>query len=68
LKLPVDPVEVVVNPIAELASPPGGGVTVCGILMVMPVGAAPTQEVEKLTGELNAPSELTIIVVPQLRP
>ena len=68
MKAPIDAVAAVVNAIAELASPRGGGVTVCGILIVTPVGAAPSHDAEKLTGELNPPSEFTIIEVPPLRP
>ncbi len=34
----------------------------------MPVGAFPTQDVEKATGELNPPTELTITFVEALRP
>jgi hypothetical protein len=67
-KVPVEPVEVVVNPRVELAVPPGGGVTACGIVMPMPVGALPTHEVEKVTGELNPPTEFTSTVVDVLRP
>jgi len=68
MKLPVDAVAVVVNATAELASPPGGGVTDCGIPIVTPVGAAPTHDAEKLMGELKPPSESTIIDAPALRP
>ena len=42
--------------------------TVWGMVMPMPVGAFPTQEAEKITGELNPPTELTITVVDPLRP
>jgi hypothetical protein len=34
----------------------------------MPVGALPTHEVEKATGELKPPSEFTSTVVPALKP
>jgi hypothetical protein len=68
VKLPVEPVEVVLNPTVELAAPAGGGVTVCGMLMLIPVGALPTQEVEKVTGELKPPIEFTITLVDVLRP
>jgi len=68
MKAPVDAVALVVNSIGELASPPAGGVTVCGTLTLMPVGALPTQETEKVTGELNPLSELTTTLVPALRP
>jgi hypothetical protein len=68
MKLPVDPVGVVVKLTDELPAPPGGGVTVWGMVMPMPVGALPTQEAEKVTGELNPPTELTITVVDPLRP
>ena len=64
----MDPVDVVVNEIGEVASPSGGGVTDCGTLILTPVGAAPTHEVEKVTGELNPPIEFTIMDVPPLRP
>lgn len=67
-KLPVDPVEVVVKLTGELPVPPGGGVTVCGIVTPIPAGLFPTQEVEKVTGELNPPTELTITFVDPLRP
>ena len=67
-KLPVEPVGVVVNPIAELPTPLGGGVTVCGIVIPIPVGALPIQEVEKDTGALKPPRELTSMLVPPLRP
>ena len=36
--------------------------------MATPVGALPTQEAEKVTGELNPRSELTTTVVPALSP
>ena len=52
----------------ELPSPPSGGVTVCGMVTATPVGAFPTQEVEKVTGELNPPTELTMMFVDALRP
>ena len=67
-KLPVDPVGVVVKLTDELPAPPGGGVTVCGIVMPIPVGAFPTQEAEKVTGELKPPTESTITFVDPLRP
>jgi len=59
---------VVVNEIGELASPPTGGVTVCGMLTLMPLGALPTHETEKVTGPLNPPTESTTTLVPPLRP
>jgi len=65
--VPVDAIDVVVNSIGELASPPLGGVTDCGRLIATPVGALPTHEAEKVTGELNPPSELTTTLVPALR-
>jgi len=68
MKVPVDAVAVVVNSIGELASPPAGGVTVCGTLTLMPVGALPTQDTENVTGELKPPREFTTIEVPPLRP
>ena len=68
VKFPVEPVGVVVKPTDELPAPPGGGVTVCGIVIPIPVGASPTQEAEKVTGELNPPTELTITSVDPLRP
>jgi hypothetical protein len=68
MKVPVDAIAVVVNSIGELASPPGGGVTVCGMLTLMPVGALPTHETEKLTGELKLPRELTVTEVPASSP
>lgn len=60
--------DVVMNWIGELASPPAGGVTDCGRLTAIPVGAFPTQETEKTTGELNPPSEFTTTLVPPLSP
>lgn len=68
VKLPVDAIEVVMKPTDELPTPPGGGVTVCGSVMLMPVGALPTQEAEKVTGELKPPTELTTTSVDPLRP
>jgi hypothetical protein len=68
MKAPVEPVDVVVNPRVELAVPPGGGVTVCGTVMLIPVGALPTQDVENVTGELKSPSEFTSTVVEVLNP
>ena len=56
------------NVIAELAYPPGGGVTESGVVMTMSVGALPTQETENVTGELNPSSEFTTTVVPTLCP
>jgi hypothetical protein len=38
------------------------------MLTAMPVGALPTQDVEKLTGELKPPYEFTIMLVPTLSP
>jgi len=67
-KLPVDPVEVVVKPTDEVAKPLAGGVTVCGRVILMPVGALPTQEAEKVTGELKPPTELTTTSVDPLKP
>lgn len=58
----------VVNEIGEAAWPPAGGVTVCGRLIAMPVGALPTHEVEKVTGALKLPSEFTTTLVPPLSP
>ena len=58
----------VVKESGELASPPTGGVTVCGTFTPIPVGAAPTQDTAKLTGLLNPPSEFTITLVPPLIP
>ena len=55
---------VVVKAMGELASPPVGGVTVSGTNTAMPVGALPTQDTEKDTGELNPPSEFTMTLVP----
>jgi len=66
--VPVEAVEVVVNSIGELAAPLGGGVTVWGTATLMPVGALPTHEVEKLTGELKLPKELITTLVDELRP
>jgi len=66
--VPVEARAVVVNWIGELASPPAGGVTVCGTLTLTPVGAAPTQETLKLTGALKLPMEFTVREVPALRP
>jgi hypothetical protein len=68
MNVPVEAMEVVVNWIGELASPPAGGVTVCGMLTLMPVGALPSQETEKVTGELNPPTEFTTTDVPPLTP
>lgn len=68
MNVPVDATGVVVNPIGELASPPARGVTDGGMSTATPTGALPTQEVEKVTGESNPPSELTITLVPPLSP
>jgi hypothetical protein len=68
MKVPVDAIEVVVNPIGELASPPAGGVTDCGRFTPIPVGALPTHETEKVTRALNPPCEFTITLVPPLSP
>jgi hypothetical protein len=68
MKVPVDASDVVVNPMGELASPPAGGVTDCGRLTAMPVGALPTQETENVTGELKPPREFTVTEVPPLSP
>lgn len=68
MNVPVDPIAVVVNSMGELASPPAGGVTDCGIRIPIPVGALPTQEAEKVIGELNPPSEVTTTLVPPLSP
>jgi hypothetical protein len=57
-----------VNPIGELAAPLAGGVTDCGMDTLMPVGALPIQEVEKVTGELNPPNEFTSTLVDVLKP
>lgn len=67
-KLPVEPVGVVAKLTDELAVPPGGGDTVCGIVIPIPVGAFSTQDAEKVTGELNPPTESTITFVEPLRP
>jgi hypothetical protein len=61
-------VEVVAKPTDELPSPPGSGVTGCGIVIPTPVGALPTQEAENVTGELKPPTELTIKSVDPLKP
>jgi hypothetical protein len=66
--VPVDAIAVVVNPIGELASPPAGGVTDCGMLTAMPVGALPIQDVEKVTGALKPSYEFTIMLIPTLSP
>jgi hypothetical protein len=55
MNVPVEANAVVVNSIGELASPPTGGVTDCGRMMAIPVGAFPTHDAEKVTGELNPP-------------
>jgi len=68
MKVPVDAIDVVVNPIGELASPPAGGVTDCGRSTATPVGALPTQEAENVTVELNSPREFTTTEVPPLSP
>ena len=68
MKLPVDAIEVVVKPTDELPTPPAGGVKVCRRVMLMPVGTLPTQEAEKVTGELNPPTELTTTSVDPLKP
>ena len=56
------------NEIGEAAWPPAGGVTVCGMLIAMPVGALPSQEVEKVTGALKLPREFTTTLVPPPSP
>ena len=56
------------NAIGELVSPQAGGVTDCGKVMTMPLGALPTQATEKVTGELNPPREFTTRLVPTLDP
>lgn len=58
----------VVNEIGDAAWPPAGGVIVCGMLIATPVGALPTQEVEKVTGPLKLPREFTTTLVPPERP
>jgi len=68
MNVPVDANAVVVNSIGELASPPTGGVTDCGRMMPIPVGAFPTQEAEKVTGELNPPKEFTTTLLSPLSP
>ena len=65
---PVDRPDKDVNVIAELAVPPAGGVTDCGVLAMMSVGALPIQETENVTGALNPWNEFTITVVPVLSP
>ena len=66
--MPVEAVAVVANEIGDAACPSAGGVTVCGMLTAMPVGALPTQEVEKVTGALKLPIEFTTTLVPPVRP
>ena len=66
--VPVEASGVVVKPTGELASPPAGGVTVCGRVTAIPVGAFPTHEVEKITGELKLPNEFTVTEVSPLSP
>ena len=68
MKVPVEANAVVVNSIGELASPRTGGVTDCGRMMPIPVGAFPTQEAEKVTGELNPPRLFTTILLSPLSP
>jgi hypothetical protein len=68
MNVPVDANAVVVNSIGELASPPTGGVTDCGRMMPIPVGAFPTQEAEKVTGELNPPTLLTTMLLSPFSP
>ena len=51
-----------------LAVPPVGGVTACGMVTLIPVGALPTQETEKDTGELKPPIEFTSTLVEVLKP
>jgi len=66
--VPVEASGVVVKLMGELASPPAGGVTVCGSVTAIPVGAFPTHEAEKITGELKLPREFTVTEVPPLSP
>jgi len=68
MKVPVGANAVVVNSMGELASPPTGGVTDCGRMMPIPVGAFPTQEAEKVTGELNPPRLFTTMLLSPLSP
>jgi hypothetical protein len=68
MKVPVEAIGVVVKPIGELASPSAGGATEGGRLIATPVGALPTQAVEKVMGELNPSIEATRMLAPPLRP
>ena len=68
MNVPVDAIAAVVNLISELASPPTGGVTDCGSMMLMPAGAFPTQDAEKVIGELNPPREFTTMLLSPLSP
>jgi hypothetical protein len=66
--IPVEAVAVVVNDIGDAAWPPAGGVTVCGRLIAMPVGALPNHEAANVTGALKLPREFTTTLVPALSP
>jgi len=66
--VPVEASGVVVKLMGELASPPAGGVTVCGSVTAIPVGSFPTQEAEKITGELKLPREFTVTELPPFSP
>jgi hypothetical protein len=68
VKLPVEAADVVVIPIGELAAPPGGGVIGEGKAKLTPDGAFPIHEAVKVTGALNPPVEVTIIVDELLSP
>ena len=60
-----DPVEAVGSAVTErgdVAELPEGGVTGDVMAILTPEGAVPTQEPTKVTAELNALSEVTVIV------
>ncbi len=68
VKLPVEalPPAIIVN--VDVAVLPDGGVIGVGSVKVTPVGAAPTQEADRSTAELNPLIEVTVIVVEPLPP
>ncbi len=68
VKLPVEAAAVVAIPIVELADPPGGGVMGEGNAKLIPEGAFPIHDAVNVTGALNPPVEVTIIVAELLVP
>jgi len=66
--VPVEAVDVVVNPMGELASPPEGGVTLGGRFIPIPDGALPTHAAENVIGALNPFIDCTATEVPPPSP